>query len=142
MTKDQAIAQVLTTALDVAKKTGTWLQGQVPDVVHQLITFHIAVNVMQMTLATLWISAFAYAASRFPAAYEAGREAYDKRHRDWGSYDITDMPMGFVWTVGGMVGAVGAVVSIITLFSTSVDLVELLVAPKVWLLEYAAQLVK
>lgn len=142
MTKDEAISQVLTTALDAAKKTGAWLSDQVPDVLHQLIAWNIAKDVFLLGAALVMVGLYVYSLKRFVPAYEAGRVQYEARRGDSWLYDITDMPLGTIWAVWIVGGGTGTVISLVSLVINSTDLIELIVAPKVWLLEYAASLVK
>lgn len=142
MTKDEAVTQVLTTALDAAKKTGAWLSDQVPDVLHQLIVWHIAQDIFLLSIAAVMVTVYVSSLSWFDSEYEAGRKKHAERGKNPQWYSIEDMPLGAVWLMWLLAGGAATVIGLISLVINGLDLIELLVAPKVWLLEYAAHLVK
>lgn len=105
-----------------------WTHGQIPSVIHQLIVWTIVENLMTIVFAVLLVFAFYRAMKALNA--QMAEENVDS---------ITDMRNGFLWFAGlsalflAMVGTIlGSVVAVYTVS-------ELLIAPKVWLLEYTVQ---
>lgn len=130
-----AVAQVLIAALNTAKQTGHWLQGQMPEVLHQLIRWNLIQDSVTIFLSLLFMAIY------FRSVFVFSRK-YKQAKKEDGStlFDITDMPCGIVWIVWFVGGLFGLVSSVIGLISSLMDGLEIFIAPKVWLLEYATHL--
>lgn len=131
MTKDEAIAKVLETALNGLQKTGEFVVEQAPDVVRQLIAFHTAYYVLFVALAVVWYVVgytVTYQIVKRRKAYIAKREYH---YSDTVGYEIS----GAFCAVGTTLGATAM------LCTNVINLLKITLAPKVWLLEYAASLV-
>lgn len=132
-----AAAQVILSALHLAEQTGAWLKGQIPDVLRQLLIFNAVGDAV--TIAAFLVLAFFYARfmRAFSNKYQSAKAAYkdDKFY-----FGIDDVPMGIpslIVSIGG-----GAFVLFLGIASVvnAIDLMEILIAPKVWILEYARHL--
>ena len=117
---DKAIAAVLNRALEGANAAGDFLKEKLPDVLQQLLLWNIwkhslvvALYLTVMVLSVLLIR-------------KAWKENWD------------EAVAAFVTFVGIFACVIFSLIMISSLF----ELVQLLVAPKVWLLEYAANLLK
>jgi len=120
------IADVLQKALAAAQKGGEWIAGQVPDVLQQLLLWTIA----QGVLALLAIIAIAIAWRMFLPRWWAwckDGEKYEDRHMTVILVIFTALPCA-------------ALVS--WLISLVVDGFKAAIAPKLFLLEYVAHLLK
>lgn len=117
------IAAILKQALEAAQHGGQWLAGQIPDVLHQLLLWNIAIGAICLIGLLLvvvgdiliWRKAFAYEASE---------------HGDGNG----------VFAAG--VATVVLLIPLLIFASNTLDGLKALVAPKLFLLEYAAHLVK
>lgn len=118
---NEALAQLIKKAVEGADKAGEFLVAEVPDVLGQLLTYYtvwyILVVVGAALGAGLLIKLMAYAL---------------KKHPD---NDVVLIP---TITLGGM----GAAILAITSFANIPNMLKVWIAPKVWLLEYGASLVK
>lgn len=132
-----AVAQVLLSAIQTAKQTGDWMKGQLPDVVHQLLTWNLISDCITILFTFVVVGIFALSLKRFFSSYRKGKEAY----RSTG-FDITDMSYGFAWTLWLLFGGISTAGFIITSAFAIYDALEIWFAPKVWLLEYAAHLLQ
>lgn len=131
---DEVLAKVLEKALAVAEKTGNFVVEQAPDVVQQLIVYNTVINVFWTLLGVLLL---------FLSPYLVGRSF--KFHRDSRNYDLNSVTRGEAAVKSGITAG-GAVLSAfmggIFFIANFSDTMKLLFAPKVWLLEYAATLIK
>lgn len=118
---EEAIVTTITKATETAGKAVDFLSAEIPDVIKQLIQWKIAENgflvVLALSFLILWFTKLA--SYLFKKAEE-------------------DEPFVF-FVIGGWVLAG---LSLVLVVCGSLELIQLVVAPKVWLIEYAAHLVK
>lgn len=132
-----AVAQVLLAAIQTAKQTGDWVKGQLPGIVHQLLTWNLISDCLTILFTLLLVGIFALSLKRFFSSYKKEKEVYK------GCFDITDMPYyGFPWACWLLFDGIFTAVFIIASVLDIYDAFEIWFAPKVWLLEYAAHLLK
>lgn len=107
-----------------------WTRGQVPDVIHQLIVWNITQDIMLIALPFL----FALVVWRIiKIMYRQMKTA--------GASDITDMGgLGLLWYFALLLHGLALAASLVVGITAVFDLVQLLIAPKAWLLEYTAHL--
>lgn len=122
--KEQALT-VLKNMIDAATQAGDFIKDQIPFVIRELLTFNtvkdafmIAVGVLLMAGGILWIR---YCLKRHNASE-------DKLWSDW---DVATIPGWIIAPIG--IGIFAAYV---------IDLLKITLAPRVWLIEYAAGLVR
>lgn len=120
MDTNTIVQSVLQKAIDGATATKDFLAGQIPDVVHQLLVF----KMWEYGLGMAFCCGSIYGAIRF------GIWCF-KTNPPYGMRD-------FVGAILFILSVIPATMLIFCLF----NFIELLVAPKLWLLEYAAHLVK
>lgn len=117
------INTILIDAIDKAKQGAEFLAGQIPDVVQQLIKWNVALDIVQIYVGVLFTSGSLYAMKKF-------YNKYKQQH----TYDC--------WEIGIMFsGGAAGIAALVTLFAPVCDLIKLNVAPKLWLIEYAAHLI-
>lgn len=120
------IAEILKQAVSAAQKGGEWIAGQIPDVLHQLIVWTAVQGAvalaLEVALTICWVM-------------------FIPRHFRWvsaGSYrddrEFTYVPVGFA--------ALGSAIFYACLTGYVFDGLKALVAPKLFLLEYAAHVLK
>ena len=111
------IAEILKQALAAAQHGGRWLVGQLPDVLHELLTWTVAMGVLSIIgLIALVIFYF-----------WVGKRA-------WKEDEFLGM---MAFGLGGLVATFPASF----LMDSVLDGIKALIAPKLFLLEYAAHLV-
>lgn len=118
--KDRAI-EMLGSLIDAATQAGEFIKGQVPMVIRELLVYHTALYVF-------WVIAMAALTT---ASVLWLRHCF-KKHKSWED----DWMMAAVpgWILGP-IGVVGFCVAI-------TNLMQITLAPRVWLIEYAAGLVR
>lgn len=122
---EQTINTILQKSIDVATATGDFLKDQIPDVVKQLITF----NLVSEAFWTL-----------FPLTVLIATLCFIPRELRWAKkYSDESDTLSYMAPVG--ITIAGITVGTIGFLSHITPLIELIFAPKVWLLEYAAHLV-
>lgn len=131
--KDEAIASALEAALRAAETTGTFVVEQAPDVIQQLLLFN-TVKFGVVAAASACGSIIAGITAR--KLYAAARRRAEKSTEYYASLD------GFreFWTSTLLVAA--SVSLGVTAAVDGLNFMKITLAPKVWLLEYAASLVK
>lgn len=117
MNKDEAVAAVLSKALEVANTTGEFVVEQAPDVVNQLVSYYTALYgaglIAGIVLLTLAIILF----------------IKGWRNNEW--EDVRVVLSLFLAMPGLALGIVN-----------TLSLLKIMLAPKIWLMEYAASLIK
>lgn len=125
---DEVLAAILTNGLETAEKTGQFLKEQLPDVVQQLLMWNIANCIMWISVVLIYYIVYSVGWVKFTKKAEAS-DMYSSS-RDW-AYTFK--------LVGGVIGVLIATPILMMYLS---ELLKLLIAPKVWLLEYAANIIR
>lgn len=115
--------EVLKKAIDTATTSGQWLAGQIPDVVNQLLLWKFWQNAILAIVFAVLIVSYATISYRI------------RNIKDY--WDDTPEWVWIFWVVGGVISSamwVGVV-------ECAFEALQIAIAPKVWLLEYAAHLV-
>lgn len=123
---DDTVNQILQDAVAKAAQGAEFLKDQVPDLVQQLLHWKLAESLLSALFIGLGIIAFLLIAKFI------WRKAGEEPGSDW----------YFGATMFTVLGGFASCVSLIFLAGCLLESVEILVAPKVWLLEYAAHLVR
>lgn len=118
---EEVMAAVLQKALEVAEKTGDFVTDQAPDVVHQLLVWKLASSVLVAAVLLFVAAIFAR------LVYRATKWKDDDR----------DAQAACV-----VAGTVGAALCGAAGVSAAITALQIWLAPKVYLIEYAASLVK
>jgi len=119
-TKDEAIAAILTRGMEVATQTGVWLQEQTPDVIQQLL---LVKGIESCFLTVVY-------------AIGAGYGIYKIKSECFRELDVDPKAL-----LGTILVSLIAVMSVLATSKASVAL-KIFLAPKLYLLEYAASLLK
>lgn len=122
---DKQIAEILKKGLEAAEKSGNFVIEQAPDLVKQLITYktvETSISVLiEITLMYLIFRYFKY--------------LYKKNNED------SDFIPENVFHIGGIIISSGvAIFMSITFIADISNLIQLIFAPKIYLLEYIAKL--
>lgn len=119
-------AEVLRKAIEAAQKGGEWAAGQVPDVIHQLMAWTIlkgALGLVGIVVVVVLWCLFAPRHARWVA-----------NDRDFGDRALTYLPVAFA--------AIASGAACVFMVDSVLDGGKAVVAPKLFLLEYAASLVR
>lgn len=131
--KDEIIASALEAALRAAETTGTFVVEQAPDVIQQLLLFN-TVKFGVVAAASACGSIIAGITAR--KLYAVAEQRVEKST----GYYVTIGDFKEFWTSALLVAAC---VSLgVTAAVDGLNFMKITLAPKVWLLEYAASLVK
>ena len=121
---DKQIANILSKALEMAERTGTFIIDQTVDVLQQLVLWRICFHSLRIVLFAGLIFA-AYKMIKYLNALVI-------------EHDEDTYIVAFIF--GYIISVIVIVFSLIALWIHIEDLVQLLVAPKVYLIEYAVEL--
>jgi len=128
--KDELIAKALNELVNLYNTGKDFAVEQVPDVIRQLIIYNTVQLALMVAFSFLFLLAGLYAGSRL---FKLHKKAVEQRvhYYDGG------------WMVGTILCPAGGTMIWAAIFFNHIgDLLKITLAPKVWLLEYAASLVK
>lgn len=142
---DKVVEEILTKAVEAAQVAGNFVVEQAPDVIQQLLTIHLAYALFGVVCGVLLLAGFFWLAvfAPFDKLY-AAQEAYaTNSSKHYGSAAWRTMERLEFRCYGGVIvgAACGIFGAAIAIFGGLVAL-KIYLAPKVYLLEYAASLVK
>mgnify|MGYP003451954080 FL=1 len=123
---DQQLAEILKKGLEAAEKTGNFVVEQAPDLIQQLIVWKTCEYIFLIIISI----AFMFSLYKW---YKSAMKRYDDFD---GFYIKTEF---FIYCIYAIV-----VILIfgIGLFNSFFNLLQILLAPKIWLIEYATNLIK
>ena len=142
----KALGALLNKANNGIETAGEFLASELPDVIQQLLMWHGVLNLSKAIAAVLILFFIMFCArkviKRFP------KKPPEKDGSENWAYDITRYPsVGDSVSLSGLGFAVGVTLLMLAtvLFSISlalfnVEWLQIWIAPKVWLIEYAAKL--
>ena len=122
---DKQIAEILKKGLEVAEKSGNFVIEQAPDLVKQLITYKTVETsicvLIEITLMYLIVIYFKY--------------LHKKNNEDSSFIEVNSFHIG-----GMLISLVVAIFMFIAFIADISNLIQLIFAPKIYLLEYIAKL--
>lgn len=134
---DEVLASILAKAMRAAEHTGDFVITQAPDIVRQLIMYNTIATAfwlcffIAMLITGLLAIRWGHKVANHSLIQDATLQArYAKIARDQNHF--------VAYVMGAVFSAIGALATV----KHTLILIKLLVAPKVWLIEYAAELVK
>lgn len=116
----QALATIIGKTMQGVDASISFLSAEIPDVIHQLLVFKLAQACVLLVMAILYLIAW-------------GVLAYKSFRYDW--HEGIQMVLVFM---GGAI----TVISVISLFINGGTALQIWLAPKIYLIEYAASLAK
>lgn len=136
--KEDALSKFVAEMTEILKSAKDFTLAQVPDVIQQVLRWQLAHAIYHMVLGLIFIIV-AYnvksAASRVLAKAVTKDKEGGYRNTDWTDHSEIVVP--------GLFGIViAAVTGTIMLLSNLEDVIQITIAPKVYLIEYFATLVK
>lgn len=131
-----ALLQKASSGIDSA---ASFSQAQIPDVVHQLLVWNFAASIIYQAISILSVISVLFWVKKL-VSDRASKKAWTCHRLDTSSQYSSDFFDG-VCIFTGIIGAVIFMVCLICFFS-SFDWLKIWLAPKLYLIEYAASLVK
>ena len=119
----QTANEVLRNLIDAAASTGDFLKEQIPDVIQQLLTYNLVYS-----LVMLGVWAFLLTVGNY-ALYRLGKWMVETRNEE-----------GLILPIFG--GIFNSAFGVFCLFDNANTALKIWLAPKIYLLEYASNLVK
>ncbi|AUR82762.1 TMhelix containing protein [Vibrio phage 1.271.B._10N.286.54.B4] len=133
-----SLIEILNKTINGIDASVSFLQAEIPDVVSQLLTWYAVKGVLLATTGVLLLIAYAVLVKKaVDPKPDEGTNIFWER---WGHKDNAEFSPGWCF----ILGAVGMFVSIFSLLMISniLDTLQIVVAPKIWLIEYASSLIK
>ena len=119
----QTANEVLRNLIDAAASTGDFLKEQIPDVIQQLLTYNLVYSLVMLGVWAFLLTVGNYALYRL-----------EKWMVNTGNEELLLIPL--------VVGTINTFVSITNFTSNANIALKIWLAPKIYLLEYASNLVK
>ncbi|MEI7219082.1 hypothetical protein WCT79_18975 [Pectobacterium carotovorum] len=120
----KVLADLLQKASDGIDSAVSFSQAQIPDVVHQLLLWNAVSSALYHLLVVAFVSVYAFSAVRAANSKESWDDAKEMAAMGW-------------FIIGGVAG-----LFLILFAFNNFDWLKILIAPKLYLLEYAARLIK
>lgn len=133
-----SLIEILNKTINGIDASVSFLQAEIPDVVSQLLTWYAVKGVLLATTGVLLLIAYAVLVKKaVDSKPDEGTNIFWER---WSHKDNAEFSLGWCF----ILGAVGVFVSIFSLLMISniMDTLQIVVAPKIWLIEYASSLIK
>lgn len=121
---NEILVQMLEKTIGAVEKGADWLAGEVPEVVQQLLAWHFWQSAILSVIFIIPIIMFL--------------RILPKSHTWKDRYDDYSTGAVLFWFVGGLISLVGTTLSILNMLIA----LKIIIAPKLYLLEYAASLIK
>lgn len=134
---DKVVAEILTKAMEAAQATGAFVVEQAPDVVQQLLLFH---TVKAWSVVGLGVLFCAGVLPIYKLALERVNKDLENNPRDYFGSRRTITDCNAFWIGVGTAGT-SSFIGVMMFFTNIFEALKITLAPKVWLLEYAARLV-
>jgi hypothetical protein len=133
-----AVAQILERAAAGIDSSVGFMQAEMPDVIEQVLMWHAVKSVAVFMLGLLWVVAYSLAVS---AAYKS-RPADGGDNLFWDNkWPHKDNEFNPGWIVAfALIGAFTLIPSVL-MIANVMTTIQIWIAPKAWLMEYAAGLV-
>ena len=123
---DQQLAEILKKGLEAAEKTGNFVVEQAPDLIQQLIVWKTCEYIFSILISI----AFLFSVYKW---YKSARKRYGVLDN---FIDKTEFELFSIYSI------VVILIFGIALFNSFFNLLQVLLAPKIWLIEYATNLIK
>lgn len=142
---DKVVAEILTKAMEATRVAGNFVVEQAPDVIQQLLTIHLAYALLGVVCGVLFLAGFFWLAvfAPFDKLYVAQEEYMANDNERYGGVKRQKKDRLETRCYGGVIAGIisGGIGAGILIENVPVAL-KIYFAPKVYLLEYAASLVK
>ena len=130
---DQALANMITSTVDGVKDGVSFVAGQLPDVIQQIVVYNRAILSAYMMLALVLVIVGIVASVKFTRRVSEFHTATE--------WKVKDSIFPFI-LINGVVAVGTFMASFVTAANNFTEFAKVWFAPKLWLIEYAAHLVK
>jgi len=140
----KALAELLSKANNGIDAAGNFLEAELPEVISQLLMWHGVYNFIIMFWAPIYIFIMYRAVKPFLNPPTTKEDAKKSQYYCWNDYsERVNLREAFA-PIGSMIflAVFGTVGAISTAKCLNLEWLQIWIAPKVWLLEYAANLAK
>ena len=137
----QALVKLIEKANSGVDSSISFLSNQLPDVVTQLLTWGLLSSVLHCVFFVLLIAASCFAINKSNSAV---KESKQSKEDNW-AYCHYSLGGGYVEAPFIIIVIVSIIICSISIISFAANIFEaakIMVAPKIWLIEYAATLAK
>lgn len=133
-----AVAQILERAISGIDSSVDFMQAELPDVIERLLLWYavksVAISIFGLILLLAYVIAISLAYKSRPA--DGGENLFWER---WSHKSNNEF--NFDWTLVFGVGCVFVLIPSIIMITSIMTAIQIWIAPKIWLMEYAAKLV-
>lgn len=136
---ESAVVKILERAISGIDSGVEFMQSELPDVIDQLLTWYLAKGVITAIIGLLFIIQLVILVKIYLKKDIKGAKS-DSFWVD--HYDHIDNSMGMGAFLAFVFSGMLSIIGLIMFFSSIFEVVKIWVAPKIWLMEYAALLVK
>lgn len=133
-----SLIEILNKTVNSIDASVSFLEAEIPDVVSQLLTWYAVKGVLLATIGVLLLLAYAVAVRKvIESKPDEGSNFF------WDRYPGSDH-VEFSVQGGYTLGVVGALIclSALDMICNVEDTLQIVVTPKIWLIEYASSLIK
>lgn len=128
----QALAEMINKGVSAIEQAGTFAMDELPDVVSQLLMYEFAYSLLWFSVSVVFMLAL------YPITRSGMRSVLACENAEDEDYGRL-MYARALFCFGGAI--LGGILSVVTIL-TNHTWIKIWLAPKVWLIEYAARLVK
>ena len=115
---DKVLASVIQKALEAAETTGQFVIDQAPDLIQQFLSYHLYATVFLLVIS-------------FIITLLCARGIFSKKHTEY--LDDNDMEiLKVLYVIGGLIFCILFLIQVM-------DLLKILIAPKIYIIEYFVQ---
>jgi hypothetical protein len=123
------VNEMLQKSISAFEQGAEWMAGEVPEVVNQLLMWHLAKYSLISLIAVI---AFVFAMVTLRSIFLNKKDD----HWAWDSYGLSEAGL-----VASIAAPLSGLISIVVFLETIFTPIQILIAPKLYILEYAAKLV-
>jgi len=138
----KALAELLNKANNGIDAAGNFLEAELPEVISQLLMWHGVYNFVIMFWTPIYITLMYQTVKPFLNSPITEEETKTNRFFDWYDYGkeprLSDSPVVMIRLVFLFFFGIGG--AAMSIKSLNLEWLQIWIAPKVWLLEYAARL--
>ncbi len=135
---ENALIELLNESINNIDTSVSFLQAEIPEVISQLLTWYAVKGALLAVIGVLLLLTYAVVVRKaIDSKPDKGSNLF------WHRYQ-TDEPAEFSTSGGYVLGVAGALTGLFSLdmILNIADTLQILVTPKVWLIEYASSLIK
>jgi hypothetical protein len=126
------VNEILQKSISAFEQGAEWMAGEIPDVVEQLLKWHMMEAVIYLTISLMFFTISVVAINNLRKGWS------DSKSWVWDSYGMISIPAFLVC----MLASIALAVSFVEIISNTLLIAKISIAPKLYLLEYTSSLIK